>query len=122
MNQLQVIIFGGTFDPPHFGHTAVVDAVLQNFKDARILLVPAMNPPISSDSVKSVTTSHSMRMAMCEAHFSEHISLGKLRVSAIESSLPTPSFTYRTTSAYVSSFPGVKFGFVMGLDQFKAFP
>ena len=38
-------ILGGTFDPFHFGHLAVADAVMQNFSPKRFLFIPAGEPP-----------------------------------------------------------------------------
>ncbi len=44
MNQPQ-LIFGGTFDPVHFGHLLVARDVAEQLGAARVVLVPAAQPP-----------------------------------------------------------------------------
>ena len=38
-------VFGGAFDPPHFGHVALARAALERFGFERLLVVPAGDPP-----------------------------------------------------------------------------
>ncbi len=40
-----VVIFGGTFDPPHVGHLIVADDVYYRLRPAAVLFVPAATPP-----------------------------------------------------------------------------
>lgn len=42
---MNVALFGGTFDPIHFGHVAVARAAQQRCKLARVYFVPANTPP-----------------------------------------------------------------------------
>ena len=41
----RLAVLGGTFDPFHFGHLAVADAILLNFAPKRLLFMPAGEPP-----------------------------------------------------------------------------
>ncbi|HEY5734080.1 MAG TPA: adenylyltransferase/cytidyltransferase family protein, partial [Gammaproteobacteria bacterium] len=38
-------IFGGTFDPVHYGHLGLAQAVNRNLNTQRIIFVPLGNPP-----------------------------------------------------------------------------
>lgn len=42
---MNVAIFGGTFDPVHFGHLAVAQAAQKKFRLGRVYFVPADVPP-----------------------------------------------------------------------------
>ena len=49
----RLAVLGGTFDPFHFGHLAVADAVLQNFAPKRLLFIPAGEPPNKIGQIKT---------------------------------------------------------------------
>ena len=38
---MKVLVFGGSFDPPHVGHTALLVAAAQRIRPGRILIIPA---------------------------------------------------------------------------------
>jgi nicotinate-nucleotide adenylyltransferase len=46
-------LFGGTFDPIHDAHLAVARAAADRFDLARVLFVPAANPPHKSDQAQA---------------------------------------------------------------------
>jgi nicotinate-nucleotide adenylyltransferase len=45
-----VVVFGGTFDPPHIGHLVVADDVLWRVGASAVLFVPAATPPHKLDA------------------------------------------------------------------------
>ena len=47
----RVALFGGTFDPVHDAHLQIAGAALRRFGLAKILFVPAANPPHKPDAV-----------------------------------------------------------------------
>lgn len=49
----KIAIMGGTFDPIHYGHLIVAEAVRDEFDIDKILFIPSGNPPHKSD--KKVT-------------------------------------------------------------------
>ena len=57
-------IFGGTFDPLHIGHLLVAEAVRDELELARVLFVPAGDPPHKQDQSKSAARH---RRAMIQA-------------------------------------------------------
>jgi len=46
----KIAIFGGSFDPPHNGHLAVVDAALERLPVDELVIVPAYLNPFKSES------------------------------------------------------------------------
>lgn len=41
----EILIFGGTFDPPHIGHLVVADELFCKFKPVAVTFVPAAHAP-----------------------------------------------------------------------------
>jgi nicotinate-nucleotide adenylyltransferase len=70
-------ILGGTFDPPHIGHTAMACAARDALGLDRVLLSPAPHPPHKSDAD---TTPLAHRVAMVEAAIAgeERIALAEI--------------------------------------------
>jgi len=60
---MRVGIFGGTFDPPHWGHLVLAEFVRDAGKLDEIWLMPALQPPHKLDRI--ITPAH-LRMKMVE--------------------------------------------------------
>jgi nicotinate-nucleotide adenylyltransferase len=43
-----IALFGGSFDPPHLGHVAVVDAILSTLDIKKVIIMPAYLNPFKS--------------------------------------------------------------------------
>lgn len=43
---MRVLVFGGSFDPPHRGHSALLNASVERIRPDRILIVPAYHAPM----------------------------------------------------------------------------
>ena len=46
---MRIGIFGGTFDPVHFGHLRTIEAAAMKFSLSRVLFVPARLSPLKSE-------------------------------------------------------------------------
>jgi len=107
-----LILFGGSFNPPHIGHRIIAEIAYDEFKPDRFLIVPAGNPPHKSINF---IANFDKRYSWCEKVFSENY----FEVSDIENNLPSPSFTIRTVE-YFSNFDKNIF-LLIGEDSFKSF-
>ncbi len=43
---MRVLVFGGSFDPPHLGHSALLAAAIKTIRPDRVLIVPAHQAPL----------------------------------------------------------------------------
>ena len=61
-----VVIFGGTFDPPHLGHLVVADDIYYRLAPAAILFIPAATPPHKQGErhTPAETRLHMVRLAV----------------------------------------------------------
>lgn len=119
-----LLVFGGTFDPPHVGHLQCVKTVLQRFSHAFLWIVPSCAPPVASGRLKDVGTSFEHRLAMARLTFSGFGLSGfdRLQVSDIEKGLSQPNYTYNTLKE-IRRISGMReLALVIGEDQFRSFP
>jgi nicotinate-nucleotide adenylyltransferase len=120
-----IILFGGTFDPPHAAHAACLTALAQQFPSSKILVVPAADPPPTNNVKKTAWLSFDQRMELCRTMVDDAGLGGQVEVSDIEASLPHPSYTVNTLEALLEMAPDNPYGsllaVVMGADQFANF-
>ena len=63
-----IALFGGSFDPPHLGHKAVVDAILSTLDVDEVVVMPAYLNPFKS----KVYASGSLRFQWLQKIFSSY--------------------------------------------------
>jgi nicotinate-nucleotide adenylyltransferase len=105
-------VFGGAFDPPHFGHVALARAALERFGFERLLVVPAGDPPH-----KAVATSAEIRCRMAELAFA---GMPRVEILRIELEPGGPRFTVDTLRLLGKRHDDLVL--LVGADQFAGFP
>ncbi|MEY4632310.1 MAG: nicotinate (nicotinamide) nucleotide adenylyltransferase [Pseudomonadota bacterium] len=119
-----LIIFGGTFDPPHAGHAACIMALCHTFPLSKILVIPAADPPPTQQLKKKPLLSFEVRSELCETLIRELGVAGeRIEVSRIEGTLPKPNFTVNTLEALAPVLQQAGQGrpaITIGADQFQA--
>ncbi|MHB8059312.1 MAG: nicotinate (nicotinamide) nucleotide adenylyltransferase [Gaiellaceae bacterium] len=108
---MRVAVFGGAFDPPHLGHVALVRAALEQFGFARVIVVPAGDPPH-----KKVVTSAAIRAHLAELAFGE---IPQVEISTIELEPDGPRYTVDTLLLLGEKYNDLTL--LVGADQFAAF-
>lgn len=108
---MRVGIFGGTFDPIHYGHLLVAGDVSQNLRLDRLLLVPSRQPPHRRPAA---AYQDRLRMTALAAR-----GRPPLEACAAESRLPVPSYTVRTLEHLRRSLPRATLFFIIGSDQYR---
>ena len=116
---LDIIYFGGAFDPIHFGHMDAVKIARQAFPLAKITLLPGFILPKAGGEIKSPVTPFVDRVAMAVVAFDEW---PMVDVSSIEEELPTPNYTFATLEALLVDHPSSKLGWMIGADQLATLP
>lgn len=91
-------LFGGTFDPPHFGHVAALEAAARCGRFDQLLVTVAGDP--YAKSALGDVPSASSRLAMAHAAFDE---LDLVVVSDVEIRRPGPSYTIDTVRELLES-------------------
>jgi len=86
-------IFGGTFNPPHIGHTRLAEHFVKELKLDRLLVIPTYQPPHkSADNLASGED----RINMCMLAFRDAV------ISPIEMNRGGKSYTYDTLAELAS--------------------
>lgn len=104
-------IFGGTFDPVHFGHLLPAIEVLKVFALDTVVFVPAAAPP---HKLKEPVTSFAHRFAMLALATTPHQGLV---LSDLESTRSGPSFTVDTLREIRAGWGAEQLFFIMGSDS-----
>lgn len=105
-------IYGGTFDPVHYGHLKVAEAVLSAFALDRIFFVPAFTPPHKR---KRMISSPFHRMAMLALATADST---KMFVSTVELEAPSRPYTIETLGRLQTELQPARLFFMMGADSF----
>jgi nicotinate-nucleotide adenylyltransferase len=92
------LIFGGSFNPPHLGHTSVARAAAASGRFGALVLVPTKNPPHKPGAIDFAPAEH--RLAMLRLAFRE---VAGCCVSDLEITREGKSYTYDTAEQFLNS-------------------
>lgn len=115
MPEIRIGLFGGSFDPFHIGHKALIESFLKSGKLDELWVIPTYKPPHKVDL--SITPFRN-RLEMCRIGVQN---LQGVSVTDIEQKLPTPSYTFQTLSQFKKMFPYYRFYLCIGGDQLLNF-
>lgn len=106
-------IFGGTFDPVHYGHLLLAEMCRQQLELSEVRFVPAGAPPHKSES--GITDGHT-RADMLQLAVSGY---PEFHVDRRELKRAGPSFTVDTLHEFALEFPDAELCFLMGADSLR---
>ena len=107
----RIAIYGGTFDPVHFGHLTVAKKTIELFDITRLLFVPARHAPHKLE--REVTSSlhrHAMLVLATQAE-------PRMFVSTFELEDETRRYTINTLGHFKREFANAELFFLMGADS-----
>jgi nicotinate-nucleotide adenylyltransferase len=107
---MRIAIFGGSFNPIHYGHLLLADEVLERLGLDRVLFVPAAMPP---HKVARDLAAAADRHAMVERAVADHPGFA---VSDVELRRSGPSYTVDTLEALAR--PGDELFLLIGSETF----
>ena len=108
-----IILYFGSFNPIHNGHTAVAGYVLgEGLCDELWFVVSPANPLKESADLAPDTD----RLRMAEIAVAEQLPGRAAKVSDVEFGLPKPSYTIDTLRYLAREFPGNTFSILTGAD------
>jgi len=111
----RVGVFGGTFDPPHLGHTSVAAEVMEALELDRLLWVPAGTPPHKRS--RPVTPAE-VRRRMVAAAIAQHPGF---ELCDLELARGGISYTVDTLRELSSAHPGWSLFLILGADLMADF-
>ncbi len=109
-------IFGGTFDPVHFGHLSLAEECMSAAALDEVWFVPAASPPHKSG--KKISR-FDQRKEMLELAIAGN---EKFKVEPMEADRPGPSFTIDTLEQIKSQNPSDEIFLIIGADSALEFP
>jgi nicotinate-nucleotide adenylyltransferase len=109
----KILLFGGSFNPPHLGHKMMVQAAVDIIRPEKTILIPCGVQPLKG----VINTPAQHRIKMLELLFSDK---NNCDISDYEIKKTGPSFTVDTIEYFESIYKGAQLFFIMGLDSFKS--
>ncbi len=110
---MKIGVFGGTFDPVHHGHIALVETAMKELSLDMLYVMPNGNPPH-----KDRETDKLSRLEMVKIAFSN---IQGVKVSDYEIQKEENCYTYETLSYLKEQHPEDELYFLMGMDNLPAF-
>ena len=107
----KIVLFGGTFAPPHLGHVHAVRTVVEHLDVDKIFIMPTFMPP---HKVKVKGDTPELRLEMCRAAFAE---IDNAIVSDYEIQQGGVSYTVHTLE-YLTSEYDAEIYLLCGTDMF----
>lgn len=109
---MKIGLFGGTFDPIHFGHLRPALEVREACGLERVVLIPAAVPPHKGRGAMAAAAD---RLRMIELAVA---GAPGLTVSDVEIRRAGPSYTIDTVRYFQGEIPGGEITLIMGVDAF----
>ncbi|MGV8150132.1 MAG: nicotinate (nicotinamide) nucleotide adenylyltransferase [Candidatus Woesearchaeota archaeon] len=112
MHKQNIGIFGGSFNPVHYGHMDVVEQLLKKDLFDAIWFLPCGVHPGNKELVDSL-----YRIKMLEFAVSG-MDCSRIGISHVESG-SKKNYTYDTINTLVTFYPNVSFNIIIGSDQLR---
>lgn len=109
-------LFGGSFDPIHIAHKDVAKYAFNQLDLDEIQLIPTRNNPWKSDSLASADDR--IAMILLALQDEENIHLNTIE---IDKQSDDKDYTIFTLEQLIKENPGVKYYYIMGMDQANLF-
>ena len=111
---MKILLYGGTFDPPHWGHINNLRAAMQAVQPDKVIVMPAGIPPHKAASA----TPGSLRLQMCRCF----LQLGEqVEISEWEITHEGKSYTVNTLRMLHSTYPDAQLYLTVGSDMLTSF-
>jgi nicotinate-nucleotide adenylyltransferase len=115
---MHILLFGGSFNPPHLGHAIVIEQAFELIpKLDELWILPTYNHAFGKDLAPATD-----RLEMCKLLISLD-NCGKLpiQVCSLEIDEQSEGSTYQTLQSLKKRYPEHTFSFLMGSDQLPDF-
>jgi guanylate kinase len=110
----RIMLYFGSFNPVHRGHIAIAEwAIERELADVVVMVVSPQNPFKDADGLApEVERFETVERAAASSRYPYRI-----QASAVEMTLPKPSYTINTLRFLGERFPGAQFSILVGGDN-----
>ena len=116
---MKIGIYGGSFNPIHFGHTGLAQWVVKNTDLDEVWLMISPNNPLKD---ASILADEQVRLQEAKEAIGRLGEEGKrIVVSDFEFSLPRPNYTANTLRELKKQYPQHEFTLIIGEDNLEIF-
>ena len=123
---MKIGIYGGSFNPIHFGHTGLAQWVVKHTDLDEVWLMVSPNNPLKD---ASILADEQVRLQQAKEAIEalpishqERKDNKRIVVSDFEFSLPRPNYTANTMRELQKQFPQHEFTLIIGEDNLEIFP
>lgn len=118
----QTAIFGGSFDPIHNGHLAIMRYVVGDMGIKHLIILPTFRSPFKHESFLSPQE----RLILCQQtanYLAQCYPHARIEVCDFEIARAKPTYSIESVRFLQAALGGdsIKFGFVLGWDNFAQF-
>lgn len=106
-------LFGGTFDPPHWGHLILAEVAADTLALDEVWFVPAADPPHKRDRYITPVSDRLMMLNLAIAVNA------RFKISRIDIDRAGPHYTVDMLRIAQQQKPGVEWYFLMGADSLQ---
>jgi len=122
---MKIIVFGGTFNPPHLGHQLMIEQVLGK-SIANLVFDQLWLLPVGQHSFAKQFVSNEHRLAMLELikqaiYEKNPVLQDKIFIEKYELERAEESQTFATLEALSKQYPQHQFSFLIGSDNLEKF-
>ena len=112
---MRIGVFGGTFNPIHYGHLRAAEEVREMFAFDKVLFVPAGTPPLKTEDLTDARRRFEMTRIAIAGN-------SAFEVLDIECKKPKRSYTVETLEALLKFYGRAELYFMLGIDAFLDIP
>ena len=113
---MELVIYGGSFNPPHLGHREAVITAMEALHPDRLLVLPDHDPP--HKMLEEGSPSPEERLELCRLTFGE---LPGVEISDLEVRRTGKSYTYDTVRELENTMPDANLTLLLGTDMLITF-
>ncbi len=110
---MKIGVFGGTFNPVHYGHLINAELVREKFSLERILFIPSKYP-VHKELQGRISSAHRVKMLELALAGSR-----EMEISRIEIDKETPSYTIFTINELKKEYRDDEFSLIIGYDSYS---
>lgn len=112
---MRIGIYGGAFNPIHFGHLRTAEEVLEKFSLDKVVFIPSGRTPF--DKPNLAKANHRLEMVKKAIKGNRHFA-----VSSIEIKSRQKSYTVDTVKKHQRLYPDSELFLILGIDAFLDLP